>query len=126
MDRIVTGYSCLWPAPRHSGWQWSLLMVFAVKLHWFPIGFSVPIGMDAGQISIADRIRHAILPAAALSITGISSIALHTREKLIEVMESDYVLFARARGESDWSILRRQRTSEHSSAYHDAAVRVGE
>lgn len=63
--------------------------------------------MDAGQISIVDRIRHAILPAAALSITGISSIALHTREKLIEVMESDYVLFARARGESDWSILRR-------------------
>ena len=37
----------------------------------------------------------------------VSSIALHTREKLIEVMESDYVLFARARGESDWSILRR-------------------
>lgn len=84
-----------------------LLMVFAVKLHWFPIGFSVPIGMDAGAISIADRIRHAVLPAAALSITGISSIALHTREKLIEVMESDYVLFARARGESDWAILRR-------------------
>ena len=84
-----------------------LLMVFAVKLHWFPIGFSVPIGMDAGQISIADRIRHALLPVVALSITGISSIALHTREKLIEVMESDYVLFARARGESDWSILRR-------------------
>ena len=77
MDRIVTGYS-----------------LFVA-------------GMDAGQISIADRIRHAILPAAALSITGISSIALHTREKLIEVMESDYVLFARARGESDWSILRR-------------------
>ena len=83
-----------------------LLMVFAVKLHWFPIGFSVPIGMDAGAISIADRIRHAVLPAAAFSITGISSIALHTREKLIEVM-SDYVLFARARGESDWAILRR-------------------
>ena len=107
MDRIVTGYS-LFVASTPAFWvAMVLLMVFAVKLHWFPIGFSVPIGMDAGQISIADRIRHAILPASALSITGISSIALHTREKLIEVMESDYVLFARARGESDWSILRR-------------------
>ena len=107
MDRIVTGYS-LFVASTPAFWvAMVLLLVFAVKLHWFPIGFSVPIGMDAGQISIADRIRHAILPAAALSITGISSIALHTREKLIEVMESDYVLFARARGESDWSILRR-------------------
>ncbi len=55
-----------------------LLMVFAQKLHRFPIGFSVPIGMDAGQISIADRIRHPDSPA--LSITGISSIALHTRK----------------------------------------------
>ena len=99
MDRIVTGYS-LFVASTPSFWvAMVLLMVFAVKLHWFPIGFSVPIGMDAGAISIADRIRHAVLPAAALSITGISSIALHTREKLIEVMESDYVLFARARGE---------------------------
>ena len=107
MDRIVTGYS-LFVASTPAFWvAMVLLMVFAVKLHWFPIGFSVPIGMDAGQISIADRIRHALLPVVALSITGISSIALHTREKLIEVMESDYVLFARARGESDWSILRR-------------------
>ena len=90
MDRIVTGYS-LFVASTPAFWvAMVLLMVFAVKLHWFPIGFSVPIGMDAGQISIADRIRHAILPAAALSITGISS-----------------MLFARARGESDWSILRR-------------------
>ena len=86
MDRIVTGYS-LFVASTPAFWvAMVLLMVFAVKLHWFPIGFSVPIGMDAGQISIADRIRHAILPAAALSITGISSIALHTREKLIEAM----------------------------------------
>ena len=65
MDRIVTGYS-LFVASTPAFWvAMVLLMVFAVKLHWFPIGFSVPIGMDAGQISIADRIRHAILPAAA-------------------------------------------------------------
>ena len=57
MDRIVTGYS-LFVASTPSFWvAMVLLMVFAVKLHWFPIGFSVPIGMDAGAISIADRIR---------------------------------------------------------------------
>ena len=49
--------------------------------------------------------RHAILPALTLSITGISNIALHTREKMIDVMESDYVLFSRARGESLKSIV---------------------
>lgn len=58
-------------------------------------------------MTMRDRLIHGILPAAALSITGISNIALHTREKMAQVMESDYVLFARARGESEWSIIRR-------------------
>ena len=39
MDRIVTGYS-LFVASTPSFWvAMVLLMVFAVKLHWFPIGF---------------------------------------------------------------------------------------
>ena len=41
-----------------------------------------------------------MLPALTLSITGIANIVLHTRQKLIDVLESDYVLFARARGET--------------------------
>ena len=84
-----------------------LLMVFAVWLKVLPVGLSVPIGADAATVSIADRIRHGILPAAALSLTGISNITLHTREKMIQVMESDYVLFARTRGESMSSIVLR-------------------
>ena len=33
--------------------------------------------------------------------------ALHTREKMVSIMESDFVLFARARGESETSIVLR-------------------
>lgn len=84
-----------------------LLVVFAVWLKLLPIGLSVPIGVEASAVTMKDRLIHGILPGAALAITGISNIALHTREKLAEVMESDYVLFARARGESEWSIIRR-------------------
>jgi len=106
-DRLVTGYALL-TASTPAFWIAMLfLMVFAVRLKWFPIGLSVPIGMAAEEITVLDRIRHAVLPAAALSITGISSIALHTREKLIEVMESDYVLFSIARGESEKAVIRR-------------------
>lgn len=79
-------------------------MVFAVWLKVLPIGLSVPIGMEASAVTLGDRLVHGILPVAALSITGISNIALHTREKMAEVMESDYVLFARARGESEWGL----------------------
>lgn len=84
-----------------------LLTVFAVWLPVFPIGFSVPVGVEAAAVTIADRLRHAVLPALTLSITGCSSIVLHTREKMIEVMESDYVLFARTRGDGLLSIVRR-------------------
>ena len=83
------------------------LIVFAVWLGWFPIGLSVPIGMEAAYVSLADRLHHAALPALVLSITGIPNIALHTREKMVEVLESDYVLFARARGERTAQIVLR-------------------
>lgn len=70
-----------------------------------PIGLSVPIGVEASGVSFLDRVRHAILPAVTLSITGISNITLHTREKMIDIMESDYILFAKARGEKNGSII---------------------
>jgi peptide/nickel transport system permease protein len=82
-------------------------MVFAVRLGWFPIGLSVPIGKLAGEVTLGERIRHLILPALTLSITGIANIALHTRQKILDVLKSDYVLFARARGESSWELLKR-------------------
>jgi peptide/nickel transport system permease protein len=50
-------------------------------------------------VTLADRLRHALLPALTLSVTGAAGIALHTREKAADVMYSDYILFARARGE---------------------------
>lgn len=106
-DRLIRGY-CLLIASTPTFWlALVLLMVFAVWLGWLPIGLSVPIGMEAAAVTLADRLRHAILPALALSITGVSNIALHTREKMIEVMESDYALFARARGDSTVRIVLR-------------------
>ncbi len=84
-----------------------LLMVFSVWLGIFPVGFSAPVGTLASDITIGERIYHLILPTITLSITAFPSIALHTRQKLIDVLNSDYVLFARARGESSRQILIR-------------------
>ena len=77
-----------------------VLMVFAVELQWFPLGLAVPIGKIESQVTWLERLHHLVLPALTLSITGIANIVLHTRQKLIDVLESDYVLFARARGET--------------------------
>ena len=106
-DKLIRGY-CLTIASTPVFWlALLLLLIFAVWLGLFPVALSVPIGMDADQVTLADRLYHAVLPALTLSITGVSNIALHTRQKLVEVMESEYVLFARARGETGRTILRR-------------------
>lgn len=83
------------------------LLVFSVWLGWFPIGFSAPIGVPDSDVTIGQRIYHLILPAVTLSMTSFANIALHTRQKLTDVLCSDYVLFAKARGEGKWTILRR-------------------
>lgn len=84
-----------------------LLMIFAVWLGILPVGLSAPIGSLANEVSIGEKIRHLILPALTLSIVGIPTLTLHTRQKLIHVLGSEYCLFASARGETKWEIIRR-------------------
>lgn len=106
-DKFVEVYSLIMASTPAFWLAMVLLMVFAVGLKVLPIGLSAPIGMSGAEAGLGERLLHGILPTAALSLTGISNIALQTREKMIEVMESDYVLFARARGDSEWSIVWR-------------------
>lgn len=99
IDRIIKSY-CFTLASTPTFWMGLLvLMVFAVWLGWFPVGMGVPAGVLAEDVSLWDRIMHLILPAVTLSVVGVANVALHTRQKMIDVLASEYVLFARARGE---------------------------
>lgn len=107
IDKLIKGYSLLIASTPVFWLALLLLLVFAVWMKILPIGLSVPIGVEAAGVTFWDRIQHAILPAITLSITGVSNITLHTREKMIDVMESDYMLFALARGEKKGTMIRR-------------------
>lgn len=107
LDRLITWFSYTL-ASTPTFWVGLLLMiVFSVWLGWFPVGLGVPAGVFSENVTFLDRIYHMVLPALTLSIVGIAPIALHTRQKLIDVMASDYVLFARARGVKGFGLLRR-------------------
>ena len=84
-----------------------ILMVFSVYLGWFPTGLGVPIGTLSENVTFWDWLNRLILPMITLSIVGVAQIALFTRDKLIEEMNSDYFLFAKARGESGWNLIKR-------------------
>ena len=107
LDRAIQWY-CYTLASTPTFWMGLLvLIIFAVWLGWFPIGLGVPAGVLAEDVVFLDRVKHLVLPALTLSILGVANVALHTRQKLIEVLSSDYVLFAKARGEKGFSLFWR-------------------
>ena len=69
-----------------------LQYVFAVRLRWFPVagweGFST-----------------AVLPSLALSASVMATVARYIRAEMIEVLSSDYILLARAKGNSPIRVL---------------------
>ena len=107
LDRAIKTYCYILTATPTFWLALILLMIFSVQLGWFPIGLSVPIGVTAENVTFFDRIQHIILPALTLSLLGVAQIAMFTREKLTEVMSSDYVLFAKARGEKGLNLVLR-------------------
>ena len=69
-----------------------LLIIFAVKLHWFP-------SYAAGSMSDPfDYVRHLILPALAIAIPWWGYLARLVRASMLEVMGSSYIRTARALG----------------------------
>lgn len=83
-----------------------VLTIFAVQLGWFPIGMAVPVGKLAEDVTLGDRIYHLILPVLTLTIVNISEVVLYTRQKVIEIMNSDFILYAKARGENNIQLVK--------------------
>ena len=105
IDKVIHTY-CYLLISTPTFWLGILfVMLFAVTLGWFPVALSVPIGVVAKDVSFVDKLGHVILPALTLSLIGISNICMHTRQKVIEILTTDYVLFAKARGEKKKSII---------------------
>jgi peptide/nickel transport system permease protein len=106
-DKLIKGY-CLLLSSTPAFWL-ALLLMLVFSVHWriFPMGLSIPMGKLESEVTFLERVRHLVLPALTLSLTGVSAIAMHTRQKLAEVLESDFVLYAAARGENHGTIIRR-------------------
>lgn len=107
LDRI-TRLFCLITKSAPAFWLGlMILVVFAVQLGWFPIGMAVPMGKLAKDVTIGDRLYHLVLPVLTLSVVNIGELVLYTRQQVVEIMNSDFILYARTRGESSVQILFR-------------------
>ncbi|SDM69682.1 peptide/nickel transport system permease protein [Oryzisolibacter propanilivorax] len=84
-----------------------LILVFSVTLGWFPSygrGPTTQIGWwSTGLLSLKGW-HHLVLPAVTLAIFQLTLIMRLVRAEMLEVLRTDYIKFARARGLSDRAI----------------------
>ncbi|MDO9573361.1 MAG: ABC transporter permease [Candidatus Contubernalis sp.] len=81
-----------------------LILLFAFNLNWLPPGGLRTVG---AQISLADYIRHLILPVLVLSTGSAAYYIRYIRAAILEVLGQDYVLTAKAKGLKESAILFR-------------------
>lgn len=80
-----------------------LIIVFAVQLRWLPTGGITTVGKD--QWDILDRVRHILLPAVVLSLTGIATYTRILRTETIDVLGQDFVRTAHAKGLRERTVM---------------------
>ena len=87
-----------------------LILTFAVTLGWLPAGgrgeTATLFGIQWSFLTL-DGLKHLILPALNLSLFKLALMTRLARAGTREMMLSDTVKFARAAGESEWTVLRR-------------------
>ena len=84
-----------------------LKLAFAMNLRWFDIsgmeGRNHLLLSDFGKF--LDLAHHFVLPAITLTIVNIGTLMRHTRTNMLEVLNSDYIRTARAKGVSEKRVI---------------------
>lgn len=71
-----------------------LIYVFALRLQWLPVsGMKTP-----GAASLLDQLQHLVLPMCTLAYFRLAVFVRYTRSSFLEVLNSDYLVFGRAKG----------------------------
>ena len=83
-----------------------LVLVFAIKFELFPIAGLHSVPNDGSLNYYLDFAWHLTLPIFIIVFGGIGSLILYIRALTIEILKSDYIFFARARGLDNKKILR--------------------
>ena len=84
-----------------------LILVFAVILGWLPSfgrGETVALGWWTTGLLSASGLKALVLPAITLSLFQMTLIMRLVRAEMLEVLRTDYIRFARARGLTDGAI----------------------
>jgi peptide/nickel transport system permease protein len=104
-DKIIKQFSLLSFAMPSFYLALLLIIVFSVNLEWLPVSGLQSIDQKEGFLQILDRAWHLILPISVIVFGGIGSLTMYIRNLTLEILKSDYIFFAKARGLEDKVIL---------------------
>lgn len=84
-----------------------LMLIFAVKTGWFPVGGLTSYDFNEMNFcgKIMDLSKHLVLPVIVLFTISLSGLQRQMRANMLEVLDSDYVKFARAKGLSENKVI---------------------
>ncbi len=86
-----------------------LMNVFCIQLGWFPLqGLTTAtkiFAADAHMEIFLDKAWHLVLPISVLVLLGVGGLMRYTRTNMLEVMNSDYIRTARAKGLSEHTVI---------------------
>jgi peptide/nickel transport system permease protein len=101
-DRLITTLATVLGAIPNFWLATLLVLVFALKLRVLPAGGFTPLTED-----IVKNLRQMILPALSLGVVSSALLLRIMRASMIEVLSSDYIRTARAKGVSDATVIGR-------------------
>jgi len=120
-DHLVRVVSLLGVSAPSFVWAVVLMLIFAFWLQWFPIASRLDDDFDIARVTgfllidtvlagnwaaFVDALRHLILPAFAIALSGIGQAARLTRANMIETYDRPYIEMAQAYGFSPGRIAR--------------------
>lgn len=107
LDKTVTVGSLIIYAVPGFWLALMLVLVFSVQLHWFPT--SQTRSMDYEMLSLGqkvlDRVWHLVLPVFVMGVASAAGTARYMRNRLLEVLNEEYVVAARARGFAERTVI---------------------
>lgn len=86
-----------------------LVVLFGVKLQWFPISGMQEVGIEAqGRwAQWRDVLWHLVLPAGTLAVYSLAVYARFTRAAMVDALQEDYIRTARSKGLSEGAVVFR-------------------
>ena len=100
VDHAVTAFSLFGVAAPSFWVGLMLILFFAVRLNWFPTS-------GYGPVEGGFSFHNLVLPATTLGIQIIGGLTRFMRSGMLDVMSSDYIRTANAKGLRYWTVVMR-------------------